>query len=205
MTEERSRAGEGANVSADQGDEPEERGSPRKRTRIVALAVVSVLAFTMLLASGLGRDPRVLPSEIVGRRAPAFALPRLGGGPPLELASLRGQVVVVNFWASWCLACREEHPNLLAAWGRYRERGVVLVGIDYEDTEEAALAYAEEMGGDWPLVTDPGSRTAIAYGVYGVPETFVIAPDGTITAKRVGAVTYEWLTSEIERALRLGD
>jgi cytochrome c biogenesis protein CcmG/thiol:disulfide interchange protein DsbE len=61
------------------------------------------------------------------------------------------------------------------------------------------------MGGDWPLVTDPGSRTAIAYGVYGVPETFVIAPDGTITAKWVGAVTYEWLTSEIERALRLGD
>lgn len=111
--------------------------------------------------------------------------------------------MVVNFWASWCLACREEHPDLLAAWLRYRERGVVLFGIDFEDTEEAALAYAEEMGGDWPLVTDPGSRTAIAYGVFGVPETFVIAPDGTITAKTVGAVTYEWLSKEIDAALRI--
>ncbi len=110
---------------------------------------------------------------------------------------------MVNFWASWCLACREEHPDLLAAWERYRERGVVLVGIDFEDTEEAALANAEEMGGDWPLVTDPGSRTAIAYGVFGVPETFVIAPDGTITAKTVGAVTYEWLSKEIDAALRM--
>lgn len=164
--------------------------------------LVLVLAFTLLLASGVGRDPRELPSELVGTRAPTFTLPGLGGGEGVDLASLRGQVVVVNFWASWCLACREEHPDLLAAWGRYRERGVVFVGIDFEDTEAAALAYAEEMGGDWPLVTDAGSRTAIAYGVFGVPETFVIAPDGTITAKKVGAVTYEWLTREIELALR---
>jgi cytochrome c biogenesis protein CcmG, thiol:disulfide interchange protein DsbE len=113
--------------------------------------------------------------------------------------------VVVNFWASWCLACRDEHPDLLAAWDRYRERGVVIVGVDFEDTEAAALAYAKEMGGDWPLVTDPGSRTAIAYGVFGVPETFVIAPDGTITAKKVGAVTYAWLTRQIEAALRIDE
>ncbi|MGH2651476.1 MAG: TlpA family protein disulfide reductase [Actinomycetota bacterium] len=163
--------------------------------------LVPVVAFTLLLASGFGRDPRELPSELLGKRAPTFTLPRLTG-EQIDLASLRGQVVVVNFWASWCLACREEHPDLLATWDRYRERGVVLVGVDFEDTEAAALAYAKEMGGDWPLVTDPGSRTAIAYGVFGVPETFVIAPDGTITAKKVGAVPYEWLTREIESALR---
>ena len=168
------------------------------------MVLVPTIAFALLLASRLGRDPRELPSQLVGKPAPSFALPRLGGGGRLDLASLRGQVVVVvNFWASWCLACREEHPDLLAAWERYRERGVVLVGIDFEDTEEAALANAEEMGGDWPLVTDPGSRTAIAYGVFGVPETFVIAPDGTITAKTVGAVTYEWLSKEIDAALRM--
>jgi len=164
--------------------------------------LVPVLAFTILLGTGLARDPRALPSELVGRPAPAFSLPLLGGGGRIDLASLRGQVVVVNFWASWCLACREEHPHLLAAWERYRERGVVLVGIDYEDSEADALAYTREMGGDWPLVTDPSSRTAIAYGVFGVPETFEIAPDGTITAKRIGAVSYGWLTSEIESALR---
>jgi cytochrome c biogenesis protein CcmG, thiol:disulfide interchange protein DsbE len=163
--------------------------------------LVPVVAFTLLLASGLGRDPRELPSELVGTPAPTFTLPGLGTAEQIDLASLRGQVVVVNFWASWCLACREEHPDLLAAWERYRERGVVLIGIDFEDTEDAAIAYAEEMGGDWPLVTDPNSRAAIAYGVFGVPETFVIAANGTITAKRVGAVTYEWLTSEIEAAL----
>ena len=196
------RSPSGVATDASDHDEPEGRESPRTRMRILTLAVLSVLAFALLLASGLGKDPRALPSELVGRRAPEFSLPQLGGGPRLELTSLRGQVVVVNFWASWCLACREEHPALLAAWGRYRERGVVFVGIDFEDTEDAALAYADEMGGDWPLVTDPGSRTAIAYGVFGVPETFVIAPDGTIAAKIVGAVTYEWLTDEIDGALR---
>lgn len=187
-------------------DDPErESARARSRPRAVAgLVLVPVLAFTLLLGTGLARDPRELPSELVGRPAPTFTLPRLGGAGHIDLASLRGQVVVVNFWASWCLACREEHPDLLAAWERYRERGVVLVGIDFEDTEAAALAYAKEMGGDWPLVTDPGSRTAIAYGVFGVPETFVIAPDGTITAKKVGAVTYAWLTTEIESALRRG-
>ncbi|MGH2635132.1 MAG: TlpA family protein disulfide reductase [Actinomycetota bacterium] len=164
--------------------------------------LVPMILFMLLLGTGLARDPRELPSELVGKRAPTFTLPRLGAGGEIDLASLRGQVVVVNFWASWCLACREEHPDLLAAWERYRERGVVLVGVDFEDTEAAALAYAKEMGGDWPLVTDPDSRTAIAYGVFGVPETFVIGPDGTITAKKVGAVTYGWLTRAIEAALR---
>jgi cytochrome c biogenesis protein CcmG/thiol:disulfide interchange protein DsbE len=187
----------------DQPEQPSAR-SRRPRGLLAGLVLVPVVAFTLLLASGVGRDPRELPSELVGTRAPTFTLPRLGGGGQIELASLRGQVVVVNFWASWCLACREEHPDLLAVWGRYRERGVVLVGVDFEDTEAAALAYAKEMGGDWPLVTDPGSRTAIAYGVFGVPETFVIAAGGTITAKKVGAVTYEWLTRQIESALRGG-
>lgn len=188
---------------------PPERQDPAKRPGrrqfVAALVIVPVIGLTLLLATGLGRDPRTLPSELVGKPAPLFNLPRLGDPGRIDLTSLRGQVVVVNFWASWCLACRKEHPHLLAAWERYRERGVVLVGIDFEDTEGAALAYTEEMGGDWPLVTDPGSRTAIAYGVFGVPETFVIAPDGTITAKRVGAVSYEWLTAEIDAALRTED
>jgi cytochrome c biogenesis protein CcmG/thiol:disulfide interchange protein DsbE len=108
----------------------------------------------------------------------------------------------VNFWASWCLECHEEHDALVAAWDRYRERGVVFVGVVFEDAEDSALAYASEKDGDWPLVMDPGSGTAIAYGVFGVPETFVIAPDGTIAAKTVGEVTYSWLTEEIDRALR---
>lgn len=115
-------------------DEPEQQSARSRRPRglLAGFVLIPVLAFTLLLASGLGRDPRELPSELVGRRAPTFTLPRLGGGGQVDLASLRGQVVVVNFWASWCLACREEHPDLLTAWERYRERGLVLVGVDYE-------------------------------------------------------------------------
>jgi cytochrome c biogenesis protein CcmG/thiol:disulfide interchange protein DsbE len=173
----------------------------RNRTRVIALTLLPVVAFAVLLASGLGRDPRALPSELIGGSAPVFSLPELGGQGDIS-GPLEGQVVVVNFWASWCLECHKEHPALAAAWDRYRERGVVFVGVVFEDAEGPALAYASEQGGDWPLVMDPGSRTAIAYGVFGVPETFVIAPDGTIAAKTVGEVTYTWLTEEIDRALR---
>lgn len=175
---------------------------PRRRARWWWVFLLPIAAFALLLATGLGRDPTALPSRLVGEPAPGFSLPALDGGGTIELERFRGQVVVVNFWASWCFECRQEHPALLAAWDRYRERGVVFVGIDFEDTEADALAYAEAMGGDWPLVTDPGSRTAIAFGVFGVPETFVIAPDGTVAAKRVGAVTYDWLSDEIGRAIR---
>ncbi len=193
-------------MSLDLGEEPRrESPSPRRhRAVVVAAVLVPVLAFALLLASGLGRDPRALPSELVHEPAPDFSLPRLGGGEDVDLASLRGQVVVVNFWASWCEPCKQEHPALRAAWDRYRDRGVVMVGIDFEDTARDALAFAEANGGDWPLLADPGSRTAIAYGVFGVPETFVVAGDGTIVAKTVGAVSYEWLTDRIEAALREG-
>jgi cytochrome c biogenesis protein CcmG/thiol:disulfide interchange protein DsbE len=177
-------------------DEPASR-----RSRWWWLALVPVVAFALLLASGLGRDPNELPSELVGRTAPAFLLPALSGDTNVDLAELKGNVVVVNFWASWCAECRDEHPALLNAWDRYRDRGVVFVGVDFEDSAEDAAAYAREMGGDWPLATDPGSRAAIDFGVFGVPETFVLDADGTIVAKQVGPVDYEWLTSAIERAL----
>lgn len=141
-----------------------------------------------------------------GGAMPTIAVPRLEKpADRLALASLKGKVVYVDFWASWCVPCREEHDALAGAWGRYRDRGVVVLGVSFEDTREAALEFRDELKGDWPLADDPGSRTAIAYGVFGVPETFVIAPDGTIAAKTTGAVTYEWLTDEIEGALRAGN
>jgi cytochrome c biogenesis protein CcmG/thiol:disulfide interchange protein DsbE len=174
----------------------------RARWRAVALVLAPLVLFALLLASGLGRNPRELPDELVRQRAPTFSLSRIDAEGTVDLADLGGQVVVVNFWASWCVPCREEHPALEAAWDRYRDRGVVVVGVLFEDTAEGALAFREELGGDWPLVEDPGGRTAIAYGVYGIPETFVIAPDGTIAGKRVGPIDYAWLTGEIEGALR---
>jgi cytochrome c biogenesis protein CcmG/thiol:disulfide interchange protein DsbE len=157
-----------------------------------------------LLGSGLGKDPRALPSELISRPAPDLNLPQLAGAGSVRLADLRGQVVVVNFWASWCAECVTEHPALLAAWQRYRERGVVFVGVVFEDTAPAATDFMDRMGGDWPVVLDGDSATALDYGVFGVPETFVIAPDGTIADKQVGEVSYEWLIERIDAALRSG-
>jgi cytochrome c biogenesis protein CcmG/thiol:disulfide interchange protein DsbE len=139
--------------------EPPAGERERRRSRWWWAALVPVVAFAVLLASGLGRDPRALPDVIVGKAAPAFSLPALDASGPVDLASLRGNVVVVNFWASWCVECRQEHPALLAAWDRYRERGVVFVGVDFEDSVTDARRYAADMGGDWPVVSDPGSKT----------------------------------------------
>ena len=172
-----------------------------RRWRTLVLVLVPLAAFALLLAASLGRDPRALPSELVGRSAPPLALGLLRGGGTVDLADLRGQVVVVNFWASWCRECRDEQPALDAAWDRYRERGVVFVGVLFEDAVRDGLAVADELGMDWPLVVDPSSRTAFAFGVFGVPETFVIGRDGSVVAKRVGPVDYPWLTDRIEDAL----
>ena len=189
-------------------DETEEIAEPERRhsrTRTITIVLAPLVLFALLLASGLGKDPRALPSELIGKPAPEFSLPRIDANRTISSRDLAGQVVVLNFWASWCLPCRQEHDDLEAAWGRYRERGVVVLGVSFEDTTEGAMGFRRELGGDWPIADDPGSKTAIAYGVFGVPETFVIAPDGTIAAKTTGAVTYEWLTDEIEAALRKGD
>ncbi|MGH2664134.1 MAG: TlpA family protein disulfide reductase [Actinomycetota bacterium] len=177
----------------------------RRRWPWVVVASAVAVTFVALLATGFGRDPRALPSALRGERAPDFALREMDSGELVRLEDLRGQVVVLNFWASWCTACREEHPNFVASWDRYRDRGVAFVGVIFQDDEGNARAYMRELGGDWPSLVDPGSRTAIDYGVYGVPETFFIAPEGTIAYKQVGATSYEQLVSWIERLLARED
>ena len=179
------------------GSRPE--GARGRARRVAALAAVGVAVALVasLLASGLGRDPTAIRSPLIGRPAPDFSLRTLDGKRTLHLADLRGQVVIVNFWASWCTECRVEHPALAAAWQRFRDAGVVLVGVDFQDTRADALAYLAGSGATWPAVEDPGSRTALAYGVYGIPETFFIGPDGTVAAKHTGPVSYEQLVAEV--------
>lgn len=162
------------------------------------VVVLIVAGFGWLMGIGLGRDPKLLPSALVGKQAPPFVLEDIDTGKRVSLAALEGRPVVINFWATWCTACRKEHPNFVAAWQRYRDRGVAFVGILFQDSTRAAQAYMEEMGGDWPTLTDPGSRTAIDYGVYGVPETFFVDHRGVITHKTVGGLTYEELIRRIE-------
>jgi cytochrome c biogenesis protein CcmG/thiol:disulfide interchange protein DsbE len=154
---------------------------------LIPLSAVPVLA---LLAYGFRTDPRAVPSPLVERPAPAFSLARLEGDGAVSLADLEGKVVVVNFWASWCYpACYEEAPVLEAAWRRWRDRGVVFVGVNMQDTDERAREFVRRFEFTFPNVVDRNGRTVIDYGVYGVPETFVIDREGRIAKKIVGAVT----------------
>ena len=165
----------------------------------MVLATVGLL--TVLFAFGLGRDPTQLRSNLIGRPAPGFDLPGLNGGAGIDLAGLRGQVVVVNFFASWCVECRVEHDDLAAAWERYRDQGVVFVGIPFQDQPAASRRFATELKMDWPLLSDPQSSTALRFGVYGVPETYLIGRDGTLQYRYAGPVDYGSLTDRISRLL----
>jgi cytochrome c biogenesis protein CcmG/thiol:disulfide interchange protein DsbE len=179
-------------------------GPPRRpgsRRRMVALTLAPIVVFVSLLASGFGRDPRTVPDVVVGRPAPAFDLQELGSDRHVRLADLRGQVVVLNFWASWCAACVVEQGSLDAAWRRFADSGVVFLAPVFQDTASGAEGYAATYGVGWPILLDPGSRVAIGYGVSGVPETVIVGPDGSIAFKEAGPVSYDVLARWIERLL----
>ncbi|MBX6362281.1 MAG: redoxin domain-containing protein [Gemmatimonadetes bacterium] len=170
-----------------------------KRSLVAAAAVVPVVG---LFYYGMGQDPKAIPSPLPGRPAPPFALNAMGTADTVRLADLKGQVVVLNFWASWCLACRSEHEVLREAAARYGPRGVRFYGVLYNDTPENGAAYIAEMGGQsYPTLLDPQTRTAIDYGLYGVPETFIIGPDGRVVYKQVGPVTPETFTRYVDPLL----
>jgi cytochrome c biogenesis protein CcmG/thiol:disulfide interchange protein DsbE len=165
----------------------------------IPLSVVPVL---VLLAYGFRTDPRAIPSPLVGKPAASFIL-QLFEGKPVSLAQLGGKVVVVNFWASWCYpACYDEAPVLEEGWRAYKDRGVVVVGVDIQDKEEPARRFLEQFSISFPNGPDPTGKISVDYGVYGVPETFFVDKAGIIRFKHAGAVTEELFRSQIERLLR---
>ncbi len=167
--------------------------------KVWLMSALSV-GFLALLGFGLTRDTQVLPSAIIGEEAPTFDLQTLDGDS-LKLSSLRGKVVVLNFWASWCIPCREEHPVLEMAASHYRGTDMRLLGVVYQDNRQNAKGFLSENGGSWPSVLDPGSRVAIDYGVYGVPETFFLDRTGHIALKHVGPVPWEIFSSTVDSLL----
>ena len=165
---------------------------------LVPAAALPVLA---LLAYGFRLNPRDIPTPLIDRPAAAFALTSYAG-EPMSLAAHRGKVVVVNFWASWCYpACYEEAPVLERNWRAYRERGVVVLGVDIQDKPDAAKKFISDFSLSFPNALDPSGKVSVDYGVYGVPETFFIDRRGRIRAKHVGAVTDEAFRREVERLL----
>ena len=164
----------------------------------IPLAVVPVLA---LLAYGFRTDTRDIPSPLVGKPAAPFALTTFDG-KPVSLEALRGKVVVVNFWASWCVpACYDEAPSLERAWQAYRDRGVVLIGVNIQDKEEPARRFLAQFRHTFPNAPDPAGRVSVDYGVYGVPETFFIDRTGRVRFKQVGGVTDEIMKQQVEKLL----
>jgi cytochrome c biogenesis protein CcmG/thiol:disulfide interchange protein DsbE len=176
------------------------RSRSRWRWVIATVAVIVIFGWAFVAGRSLGRDPTLVRSPLIGKPAPAFQLPTLDGGE-IDSAAFRGQVIVVNFWASWCVPCKEEAPELQAFAARWAGRGVNLVGIVYNDDESKAGEFRDRYELTYPQTLDPGGRTAIDYGVFGVPETYVIARDGTVMAKLLGAVdaaTLERVVSAVE-------
>ena len=167
-----------------------------------ALIPLAALPLIGLLAYGFTTDPRAIPSPLVKKSAPPFTLTVYGGGP-LNLEDLRGKVVLLNFWASWCFpACYEEAPVLESAWRAYRDRGLVVMGVDIQDTEEAGRKFIDQFKLTFANGPDPGGKIAIDYGVYGVPETFVIDRTGVIAHKQVGGVTDRMVAEQLEPLLK---
>ena len=156
----------------------------------------------LLLGYGFRTNPREIPSPLIGKPAAPFTLATFDGGQ-VSLEALRGRVVVVNFWASWCYpACYEEAPALARAWETYKDRGVMMIGINIQDKEEPAKKFLTQFGHTFPNAPDPAGRVSVDYGVYGVPETFFIDRAGRVRWKQVGAVTEQIFQERVETLLR---
>jgi cytochrome c biogenesis protein CcmG/thiol:disulfide interchange protein DsbE len=162
------------------------------------------LALAAVFFFRIGSDHSVVPSALIGKPAPLLVLPALDGAntPTLDPASFKGNVTVVNVWASWCAPCRAEHPFLMRL---AKDTRVRVAGINYKDQPANALRFLSQLGNPFAAIgVDTAGRAAIEWGVYGVPETFLVGRDGLIKFKQVGPITaenYPRLLAEIEKAL----
>ncbi|MEI6801527.1 MAG: DsbE family thiol:disulfide interchange protein [Burkholderiales bacterium] len=161
---------------------------------LIPLALFGVMV--AFLAVGLRLDPHEVPSPLVNKPAPVFQVPQVEQ-PELEFASadLKGKVWLLNVWASWCVACREEHPVLM---NFSRAQMIPIIGLDYKDQRKDALSVVKRSGNPYDIIAfDADGRVGIDYGVYGVPESYLIDKNGIIRYKHIGPITQEALTKTI--------
>ena len=177
----------------------------QKHFIISAGIIISVVLLLGLLMKALTLDPTRVASTLVGKPAFPFSTQLLqgeswlagGDGKTISLNDLKGKPVILNFWASWCVSCREEAAEFQRFWERHREEGILVVGIAIQDTPEAALEFAKRFGKTYPLGLDVSGKAGIDYGVYGVPETFLIDRNGVIQHKETGPMSVALLESKL--------
>jgi len=158
-------------------------------TRWIALGVaVVIVAFSVVLATQVGNDPRkdANTSHLAGKAAPKFTVETLDGAT-LSSRDLAGKTVIVNFWNTWCIPCKQEHPELTKFHARHNDDpDFVFLGIVRDDTKAATERWVKKYGDDWTIATDPGGKAALAFATRGQPETFAISPDGVIVGYQIG-------------------
>ena len=182
----------------DPGDaEPTTRSGRTVRWIAVAVAVAT-LAFVAVLATRAPAATRVADSPLVGRTAPEIS-GRAVDGRAVRLSGMRGRYVVLNFFATWCIPCQREHPELREFAGE-AEGTAEVVAVIFDDDPLRVKEFFEQRGGEWPVLDDPTGKVALDYGVRGPPESFLIAPDGVVVSRIVGEVTVEGLRSLVARA-----
>ena len=170
------------------------------RTVLIAGIVIFVALVGVLLLN-LGHDPSAIDSPLIGKQAPSFALKAVGTGETVDLARLRGKPTIINFWATWCGPCYEEHPTLVKN-AQMLGSDVQFVGVVFNDTEQKIQAFLADRGSAYPTLLDESGKTAIAYGVGGVPETFFLDRGGKIVAKYTGPMSTEDIQANLAKAMK---
>lgn len=192
-------------MTEDTDSTPRRRGIGRYLLALVPLLVFggfALVAGKMLYDQDVnGRDISAIPSALIGQKAPSLALPPLEGSrtPALTDAAMAGRLTLVNVFASWCVPCRQEHPILKEL---AKDERLTVVGINYKDRNDNALRFLGELGNPYDAIgVDPNGKAAIDWGVYGIPESYLVGPDGTILYKKVGPFDERSLTQELLPAI----
>ncbi|MEY4471027.1 MAG: Thiol:disulfide interchange protein DsbE [Pseudomonadota bacterium] len=198
---------------------PQTTAAPQRMPRWVFLPLVLFLGMVVFLAVGLNRNPQEIPSPLIGRPAPVFQLPSIDAAQSVSTAAFKGQLTLVNFWATWCAGCKDEHPILLAL---SRQPGLQMVGINYKELQASELsgqatqspeslqkarlrsqAWLQKNGQAFGQnLMDMDGRVGMDFGVYGLPETYLIDRDGVVRFKHAGALTPEVVQQKLLPLLR---